>query len=153
MELVIIAGVAANGVIGKDGGLPWNLPEDLKHFKRTTRGHAVIMGRKTFESIGRPLPKRQNIIVSRTMAPGGYDVAGSLDEAVTIAKSRGHEKAFVIGGARLYAEALSRADTMILSELHDEHEGDVTFPAFGSEWRETGREAREAFDIVTYRRR
>lgn len=158
MEIIIIAAVAKNRVIGKEGKLPWHLPEDFRHFKRSTEGHAVIMGRTTFASIGKPLPNRVNIVLSTTMAPpadGSYLVAASLGKAIAICLERGFPKAFIIGGARLYREALEAevVDTMILSELHDAHEGDALFPEWDAElWREDARESFDAFDAVTYRR-
>jgi dihydrofolate reductase len=137
-RLALIAAVAANGVIGCAGQLPWHLPDDLKHFKQLTYGHAIVMGRRTYESIGRPLPGRQNIVVSR-----GWDqrphpdlvLAGSLDEAIFEAAAS-PPPAFIIGGAALYAAALPRVDVMHLTELDDAVEGDTFFPPFDrSQWR------------------
>src|SRR3989338_139592 len=116
----IIAAMDRNRVIGKDNALPWNIPEDLKNFKALTSGKSVIMGRKTFESLGRPLPKRQNIVVSRGMPPiEGVIVCSSLDEAFQAAAS---EEVFVIGGASIYAQALPYADRMYLSYVDKETE-------------------------------
>jgi dihydrofolate reductase len=108
--LALIVAVARDGIIGRDGALPWHLPEDLRHFKRLTRGHAIVMGRRTFESIGRPLPERRNLVVSRTLAapPPGVELFPSLDAALAAARTTDPEP-FVIGGAALYAEALPRA--------------------------------------------
>ena len=110
MTLSLIAAVARNGAIGKDNALLWRLPEDLKFFKRTTLGCPVLMGRKTFESIGRPLPGRRNIVITRnaTWQHDGVEVAHSLDEALTLAAQEA--RVFVIGGGELYAQALPRAD-------------------------------------------
>jgi dihydrofolate reductase len=130
--LQVIAAVAANGVIGRGGQLPWHLPDDLKHFKQLTLNHAVIMGRRTFESIGRPLPQRRSIVVSSSLAPPSQvEVVRTLDEAIRLAEN----DAFVIGGAMLYAEALARAQVLHLTELGDAVEGDTFFPSFDrSQW-------------------
>lgn len=161
MIVSLVVAVAENGVIGKDGQLPWRLPDDLKRFKAITEGHAVLMGRITHESIGRPLPGRQNIVISRGLAaaPQGCDLARSLDEAVAMVTRR--DECFVIGGARLYAEALRRANRIHLTRVHAVVEGDVKFPEFeSSRWRETSREPHPAdarhefaFDFVTLERK
>lgn len=137
-RLALIAAVAANGVIGRGGQLPWHLPDDLKRFKQLTMGHPIIMGRKTWESIGKPLPGRQNIVVSRTWDERPHPavaVAGSLDDAIALAAAS-PPPAFVIGGAALYADALPRVDVLHLTELDDAVEGDRFFPPFDrSQWR------------------
>jgi dihydrofolate reductase len=159
--LSLIAAVARNGVIGLDNRLPWHLPADLKHFKALTLGHAVIMGRKTWESLPanfRPLPGRRNIVVTRdgSYQAAGATVATSLPAAIAAAEN---SEAFVIGGAELYAAALPLADRLQLTEIDADFEGDTHFPAFDSrEWRETAREAHldeSSFDyaFVTYERR
>ena len=141
--LTLIAAVAKNGVIGKDNRLPWHLPADLRHFKALTSGHAVIMGRKTWESLPekfRPLPGRQNIVVTRnaTYAASGATVAGSLPDAVAAAAG---EEAFVIGGAELYQVALLLADRLQLTEIDAEFDGDTWFPARDlRQWREVTRD-------------
>jgi dihydrofolate reductase len=152
-ELVLIAAVAKNGVIGKDNALPWHLPEDLKHFKALTTGHAVIMGRKTWESLParfRPLPDRLNIVVTRNpgySAPGAT-VVHSLAEAQKVGAGR---TAFVIGGAELYAHALPLAQRLELTEIDAAFEGDAHFPAFDrSEWCETGRISAISADAQRY---
>ncbi len=124
--LALILAVARNGVIGKDGALPWHLSEDLKHFKETTRGHAVIMGRKTFESIGRPLPQRRNIVVTRREGASfaGCEVAHSLAEAIDVARTY-DDCPFIIGGASLYEEALPLATQIHLTTIDREVEGDT----------------------------
>ena len=137
-SLEIVAAVAANGVIGRGGGLAWHLPDDLKHFKQLTLAHAMIMGRRTFESIGKALPGRRSIVVSTTMreppAPG-VEVAASLDEAIRFAATS-PGPAFVIGGAVLYAATLPRANVLHMTELDEAVEGDTFFPAFDrSQWR------------------
>jgi dihydrofolate reductase len=138
MRRSLIVARARNGAIGLANAMPWHLPADLAHFKRTTLGHPVIMGRRTWESIGRALPGRRNIVVSRT--PGfraeGAQVVGSLAEAWRAAE--GAEEAFVIGGARLYAEALPGAERVYLTDVVGEVEGDTFFPELDPrEWRET----------------
>lgn len=155
-RIYLVAAVAANGVIGAEGKLPWHLPEDLKHFKRLTLGHPVIMGRKTWESLGKPLPGRENVVVSSR--PGyvaaGAAVANSLGGALALCA--GEPVVFVIGGERLFAESLPLADGLVLTEIQRDYEGDTWFPAFeGSQWRETQREAHTAesgmrFDFVLY---
>jgi len=127
-EIVLVAALARNHVIGADGGMPWRLPADLKHFKQLTLGHPVVMGRRTFESIGRPLPGRRNIVVSRSLdqAPEGCELARSLDQALAGANSM-----MVIGGGELYAQALPRARRLELTLIDATPEGDTRFP----EWR------------------
>lgn len=139
MTLSLIVAVAENGVIGRDNALPWHISEDLRYFKQITGGKTVIMGRKTFQSIGRPLPNRTNIVVTRDPAfhPEGVLVARSLDDALSKA---GDGEAVVIGGSSLFGEVLPRADRFYLTEIHRAYEGDVHFPAWDrSLWRETSR--------------
>lgn len=160
--IVIVAAVARNGVIGRDNALPWHLPEDLKHFKALTMGHAVIMGRKTWESLPpkfRPLPGRQNIVVTRdpTYKAEGAAVAHSLDEAVKLGADEAAPQ-FVIGGAELYAHALPRAQRLELTEIDAAFDGDAFFPVVDrAQWREAGRETGVGADglgyaFVTYER-
>ncbi len=143
--LSLIVAVARNGVIGWKGELPWHLPLDLAHFKRTTLGKPIIMGRKTHASIGRALPKRENIVVTRNpelVAPG-CRIAKSLDQA--LAECVEAEEKVVIGGASLYAEALPRADLLYLTRVHADVPGDAFFPELDpSEWRELSEQAFEA---------
>jgi dihydrofolate reductase len=157
----LVVAMARNRVIGRDNRLPWRLPADLAYFKRVTMGHPVIMGRRTWESIGRPLPGRQNIVVSRNRgysAPGAT-VVGSLDEAWRAAGEV--EEACVIGGTSLFAEALPHADRIHLTEVEAEVEGDTYFPPFDrGQWveREVARQARDErheypFRIVVLERR
>ena len=160
-RLTLIVARARNGVIGRDGRLPWRLPEDLAFFKRTTMGHPIVMGRRTWESIGRPLPGRRNIVVSGQagFAAGGAEVAPSLDEALR--RCAGSDEVFVIGGAQLYAEALPRAGRLIVTEIDADFEGDTHWPAPDpAQWREDAREhlpptaeRHFALDFVTYLRR
>ena len=142
MVLALIVAVAENGVIGRDGGLPWRLSGDLRYFKAVTMGKPIIMGRKTFESIRRPLPGRPNLVVSRNPAFSheGVNVHDSLAAAVANAECMGEGEVMVIGGAGLYETALPIADRIYLTEVHAKVDGDVTFPAFDrGEWAETSR--------------
>ena len=146
-DLVLVAAVAENGVIGRDGDLPWRLPGDLKHFKAITMGKPVLMGRRTFESIGRALPGRPNIVLTRDAAfrADGIQVVASLDAALPLAEKEaarlGADEIAVIGGANLYAQTLPRAVRIYLTEVHASPEGSVRFPRFErDEWRETSRE-------------
>ncbi len=147
MKLAVIVAQATNRVIGRANKLPWHLPEDLKYFKKVTLGKPIIMGRKTFESIGRPLPGRTNIVVTRDAGYSrpGIEVVHSLDAAVTLADSlceiNGIDEAMLIGGAELYAQALPQAQRLYLTQVHASVEGDAYFPAYQQqEWRELGRE-------------
>jgi len=157
-RLCLVAALASNGVIGVDGRLPWRLPEDLRHFKALTMGQPVIMGRRTWESIGRALPGRLNIVVTRQpgFVAAGAQVAASL--AASIALCRDAAIACVIGGAELYAAALPIADALEFTEIDAAFEGDTTFPAFErSAWREVRRERHRSadglrFDFVRYER-
>lgn len=157
--LTLIVARARNGTIGRDNTLPWRLPEDLQHFKRTTMGAPVIMGRKTWDSIGRPLPGRRNIVVSRNqdLKLEGAEVAASLEDAQRLCV--GVEQVFLIGGAQLYAEALPSADRLIVTEIDADIAGDAFFPAVDrARWLEAARETHHSvangFDyaFVTYER-
>ncbi len=132
MKITLIAAVAENRVIGRDGGLPWRLPEDLRRFKQRTQGHVVIMGRRTFESLAAPLPNRPAIVVSRSrdLDTGEATLANSLDEALDIARGRGEDEVFILGGSEIYAMALPLADRLVLTVVHAEIEGDTYFPEF-----------------------
>ena len=158
-EIILIAAVARNGVIGRDNGLPWRLKADLRHFRATTLGHPVLMGRKTWESLARPLPGRRNLVLSRDAdyRAAGAEVFATPDAALRAAAS---EKVFVIGGAELYRQLLDRANALMLTEVHAEPEGDAHFPAitpgrFVEAWRETHCADADndfPFDFVEYRR-
>ena len=157
--LTIIVARARNGVIGRDNQLPWHLPEDLGFFKRTTMGAPIIMGRKTHESIGRALPGRRNIVVTRdaTKRFEGCETATSIVQALTLAAKDGAPQAFLIGGTQLYAEGIQFADTMIITEIDADVEGDATFPAPDpTQWKAVSREPHraDAFEYarVVYRR-
>jgi dihydrofolate reductase len=158
-RISLIVAVARNGVIGKDGKLPWHLPEDLKRFKALTMGHHIIMGRRTWESIGRPLPGRKSVVVTRQRdysAPGAT-VVHSLAEAV--AACAGDDEAFVIGGEEIYREALASADRIYLTEVLAEYAGDARFPRLDGDWLEILREdhlggpGEVGFAYVLYERR
>ena len=158
-ELVIIAAVARRGVIGKDNRLPWHLPEDLRHFKASTLGHPVLMGRKTWDSLGRPLPGRRNLIVSRNrgFAAAGAEVYPGLEQAIAACSEA--SRVFLIGGAELYRIGLPLASEMLLTEVDLEVDGDAHFPEWmPAQWQDTRRERHVAangigFSFVTYRRR
>lgn len=139
MSLALIVAMAKNRGIGLRGALPWHVPEDLKRFKALTTGHAILMGRATHESIGRPLPGRQNIVITRgDRSFPGCERAGSLDEALALAGD--DPMPFIIGGAQLYAEALPRVTHLFLTELDREVEADTFFPPLvAGEWREVKR--------------
>ncbi len=159
LKLALIAAVASNGVIGRANALPWHLSDDLKRFRSLTTGHATIMGRKTWESLGRALPSRQNIVVTRQngYVADGAIVAASFDDALQ--RVALPPPTFCIGGAELFAVALPRADLMYLTEIDLRVSGDTFFPAFDrGDWRESAREARRApppdafeYAFVTYR--
>lgn len=136
----IIVAVASNGVIGDKNSLLWHISEDLRNFKRITSGHPVIMGRKTFESLGRPLPNRTNVVVSRTVSDiEGCRVASSLGEALAMFPAG--EEVFVIGGAQIYAQALDMADKIYITRVEHDYEGDTSFPEWDViRWRRISRE-------------
>ncbi len=161
MRISIIAILAANNVIGRDNQLPWYLPADLKRFKALTTGHHLIMGRKTFESLGKPLPGRTNVVVTRSgdfCAPG-IVVVPSLDAALDVA--RGDDEPFIAGGAQIYEQTIHRADRMYITRIHADFEGDAVFPDFDdvTEWRLTDAEHHEPdekntlpYSFLTYER-
>ena len=158
-HLTIVVATDAQGGIGINNTLPWRLPEDLAHFKRVTSGHPIIMGRKTFDSIGRPLPNRRNIVVTRNAqwSHEGVEAVGSLDAARALV---GDTPAHVIGGAQIYAEALPVTDRLIVTEIGKRFDCDAFFPAIDpQQWEEISREshrsAEQDFDyaFVIYQRR
>ncbi|HWC44657.1 MAG TPA: dihydrofolate reductase [Casimicrobiaceae bacterium] len=161
MTLALIVAVAANGVIGRNGTLPWRLPEDLRHFRKLTTGHAIIMGRRTWDSLPRALPDRQNIVVSRQAGfhADGAIVVPSLEAALAAVVYP--SPPFCIGGGELFRAALPLADTAYETEIARAFEGDATFPALDSrEWIETSRETHvhggeDGFEyaFVSYQRR
>jgi dihydrofolate reductase len=159
-NLAIIVAMASNRTIGVNNTLPWRIPEDLRHFKALTMGHHMIMGRKTFDSIGRPLPGRTTVVVTRNknMEIQGCIIAHSLQEAIAVCAD--DAEIFVVGGAQLYAQTLALADTLYITEIRQEVDGDAHFPELGqNNWREVAREPRSQqepqpleYDFVTYRR-
>ncbi|MDP3275001.1 MAG: dihydrofolate reductase [Deltaproteobacteria bacterium] len=147
--LVLIAAIARDGVIGRGNALPWRIPEDLRHFRTQTVDHAVIMGRKTFESMGRALPERRNIVVTRdrSRALEGCESAASLEEAIAMARCT-DPCPYVIGGSVLYASAIPLATELVLTEIDRDYEGDVKFPAFDrAEWRVARSVPTESADV------
>lgn len=163
MKLNLIVARARNGVIGRDGDLPWRLPADLAHFKRLTMGHHLIMGRRTFASLPGVLPGRPHVVLSRQQgyAPKGVHVCHGLDEALQFARAAGETHAFVIGGGAVYREALPLADCAYVTEVDAEVDGDVSFEALDpAQWLETDRQPHVrddrhayAFALCTYERR
>lgn len=160
MQLNLILARGANGVIGRDGALPWRLPEDMAHLRRSTMGHAVIMGRRTWDSLParfRPLPGRRNVVLTRQtgwQAAGAQPAAG-LAQAIALCSAEA--QAWIIGGAEIYAQALPLASRALVTEIDANFEGDAHAPQFGPEWIETAREAHSSdgglrFSLVTYQR-
>ncbi len=166
MVISLIAAVSSNRVIGKDNDLPWKLPDDMKYFMETTKGHHVIMGRKNYESIPdkfRPLPNRSNIVITRQAnfnAPGCI-VVHSIERALDIANNNGESEVFIIGGAEIYKQGLANTQRMYLTEIDATIDGDTFFPDFEkNDWIETSRIPHEAddrhqyeFDFVIYERK
>ena len=159
MSLSLIVAYAQNRTIGRDNTLPWKLAGDLAHFKRTTLGHPIIMGRKTWDSLGRPLPGRRNIVISRdkTKAAAGAEFVASIDEA--LGRLAPNEDAYIIGGAQIYQQALPHADHVVATEVQAVVEGDAFFTVLDpKEWKEVSRHSHPpenglAYDIVQYDRR
>jgi dihydrofolate reductase len=166
MKINLIWAQTKNRVIGLNGKMPWHLPEDLAHFKRTTLGHPVIMGRKTWDSLPakfRPLPGRMNLVISREastrdiLKENGASPAESLREALLICEQQDSPEVWVIGGAQIYAQALPLAHKLVVSEIDAEFEGDAFAPSIGSDWRAVQREKLQAanglkLEFVTYLR-
>ncbi len=160
MSISLIVAMARNRTIGVNNTLPWRCPEDLKHFKTLTMGHHMIMGRKTFDSIGKPLPGRTTVVVTRdkSLQIEGCIVVHSLPAA--IAACADDEQTFIVGGADIYAQSLQLADTLYITEIQQDVEGDAHFPAFDKTmWKETAREVRSQetpqplnYHFVTYQR-
>ena len=162
MRISIVAAIACGGVIGRDNGIPWRVPEDARHFRALTIGHPVVMGRRTWDSLPspyRPLPGRRNVVLSRDpdWRAAGAERAGSLDEALRLLE--GAPRVFVIGGADVYAAALPIADDLLLTEIDADIDGDTVFPPFdATDFEETSRERRVSeagvpLSFVTYTRR
>jgi dihydrofolate reductase len=153
MTVTLVAAMGRNRVIGLDGDMPWHHPEDLAHFKRTTMGGTMVMGRKTFDAIGRPLPGRRTVVVTRSTdwSHEGVDVAHSLDDALS---SAGDAEIYVVGGGEIYAQALPLADRLVLTEIDEAPDGDTFFPEWSrEEWAETSRERSGVLAFVTWERR
>lgn len=155
MTITIIAAHDPNLVIGKEGGLPWRYPEDLKHFKNTTLGHTIIMGRGVFEELNNiPLPGRKNIVLTTTRNYDNVDTYSSLEDALEALEDE--DEVFIIGGGVLYRQAIKIADKMIITEIHQEYEGDTFFPQYrdeiGDTWVEIERVEESDLSFVSYRR-
>lgn len=147
----IIVAVAKNGVIGGENNLLWHISDDLKRFKAITSGHGVIMGRKTFESLGRALPNRRNVVISRNSdyLAQGAEVVGSLEDAIKLFES--NDETFVIGGGQIYKQSMEIADKIYITEVDKEFQGDTHFPEIDkSVWCESFRETHEGFSFVEY---
>jgi dihydrofolate reductase len=158
MKISLIVAVSRNGVIGIDNQLPWHLPEDLKYFKSVTMGKPIIMGRKTYDSIGRPLPGRTNIVITRDSSwqAEGVEVAQTLAQAMTLGRlacaNAGADEAMVIGGEQIYRMTLPAADRLYLTEVQAEVEGDAFFPEFDAkEWQQVSEQLPEITDTHPYR--
>ena len=155
VRLCAIVAQSENRVIGRGNKMPWHIPEDFRHFKSVTMGKPVIMGRKTFESIGKPLPGRGNIVVSRSFSAEGVEVRSSLEEALALAKEiagrDGVDEIMIIGGGQIYEQALPITDRVYLTEVHQViADGDAFFPALNkNEWRETTRADHEGYSFIT----
>jgi len=156
--IALIAAVADNGVIGQNNKLPWNIPEDLKHFKELTMGKVVIMGRKTYDSIvtmlGKPLPNRKNVVITRQTnlkLPEGVDVFYNVEEAI---KANSSNDVFIIGGGEIYKEAIKFADTMYITHVHKTYEGDAHFPKVDmTAWKKVEEEEHEGFSFALYKKK
>lgn len=166
MEIAMIAAVAENGVIGKDNDLAWSLPDDMKYFMNTTKGHYIVLGRKNYDSLPpkfRPLPNRTNVVITRQsdLQLEGAHIVNTLEEAFEFCKKNNQEKIFVIGGGQIYKLALPYADTLCITEVHHSFDGDTYFPEFDkSDWEEVSREPHGMderhlypFDFVVYKRK
>jgi dihydrofolate reductase len=147
MKVSLIVAADENNVIGVQNKLPWHLPEDLQHFRKVTADHPIIMGRKTYESIGRPLPGRRNIVITRqkNFKRKGIEIVPTLDKALKAASLGEGDEAFVIGGGEIFRLAMPIAQRIYFTRIHGAFEGDITFPAIEEkEWRELSREKHEA---------
>jgi dihydrofolate reductase len=155
VQVILIAAVARNGVIGDHGTIPWHVPADFAHFKATTTGHFLVMGRTTFESIGRVLPGRTTIVLSRdpSWTANGVLRAPSLDSALSLAQAVAEDVVYVAGGAEVYREAMHLADVQLISEIPLEPPGDAFYPDLDPDlWVEVAREPREGFELVRWER-
>ena len=156
MQIALIVAISEDGTIGDKGKIPWHISDDLKRFKKLTMSHAVIMGRKTYESIGRPLPGRTNIVLTRNrdfVAPASVQMFASFDAALNHCRRERQPLVFVIGGREVYREALPHADKLFVTEVHQRVMGDTKFPDYDRcRWTETGREDRPEYSFVEYTR-
>lgn len=155
MKIIIIAAVSKNGVIGKNGTIPWHSKAELQHFKKTTMGFPIIMGRKTWESIGRALPGRLNIVLTSKEFKSDSEnliYIDSLEKALELCESKKYDKCFIIGGSQIYKTAMESADEMIITRMPFEIEGDSYFPVIGGEWNLIGTTKLEEFSIEEYTR-
>lgn len=149
MQIVIVVAMSENRVIGRDGGLPWRLPADLKRFKALTMGHPIVMGRKTWDSIGRALPGRRNIVITRNedFTAEGADVVATIEGALELCREDEAEKVMIIGGGQIYGEILRDTDVIEMTEVHTTVDGDTEFPNFDpGDWNETFREKHPSVD-------
>lgn len=153
MTLTVVAAVSANGVIGRDNGMPWHLPEDLRHFKALTMGRPLLMGRRTFESIGRPLPGRRTVVVTRDREwhHDGVEVVHSPADALVLLAG---EDVVLAGGGELYRQLWDRVDILEITHIDEVIDGDTTLPTIDPDrWEEAARDDRDGFSFVSYRRR
>lgn len=159
MRIIIISAVAENGVIGKaNGEMPWHISEEFRHFKETTLGSPIIMGRKTFDTLGKPLKGRENIIVSKnknlSFSFNEVKIFDSLENSIEYCRNNGEERIFIIGGGQIYRQAIHIADELIISFMKFEAEGEIKFPEISDDsWIEDSREDREKFEIVKFVRK
>jgi len=156
MNVSVIVAISEDGTIGDKGKIPWHIREDLQRFKRLTMGHPIIMGRRTYESIGKPLPGRTNIVLTQnpdfTASPEVLTFA-SLDAALDHCRGQNHDSVFIIGGNKVYQRALPLADKLLVTEVHQRINGDTKFPDYNhTEWTETAREDRSEHSFVEYSR-
>lgn len=159
MKIIIIVAIAKNNVIGRlNGEMPWHVSEDFRHFKKTTMGFPIIMGRKSFESLGKPLKGRENIVITKNKDLkynlDELNIFYSLNDAIDYCKSLNVEKIFITGGGEIYKQSISMADEMIISYMNFDAEGEVEFPEFiVDDWEITNRDKRDQFEIVYYSRK
>lgn len=158
MKLIIIAAHDPNLVIGKDGHLPWRYKEDLQFFKRTTMGSPLLMGRVVFEELNeKPLPGREAFVLTRSKTYSNVKTFESIADAISYFKKNNYEKVFVIGGGEIYRQVMDLADELIITEIHESHEGDTFFPDYrdnvGNIWKEVSRDDRDVLSFVTYERK
>ncbi len=159
MKIIIISAIAKNGVIGRSNGeMPWHVSEEFQHFKNTTLGYPIIMGRKTFEALGKPLKGRLNVVLTKSTnfhtKLDELKIFNSLNESIKYFNEQNIEKIFIIGGGKVYAQAIQIADEMILSFMNFEAEGDIIFPEFNkSNWEVLNRDKRNEFEIFYYARK